>query len=347
MAFLTLLGRMRGFDVSKQLYPGIDQQLFITANPPHTTDHWLVDMTTNAPDEADDELAAMLATLGDDDREPGTPPIKLYTASTFDNPFLPKAYIRSLLETMDPELADIELGGNFGDIGKGKILRMFARGKHIIRPSELAARGLPANLLEYDESTELCLAQDFNLDPLCSVLFQWRRINVPGYQPIVMAVIDEMRIRHSLISFAVKEFANRDDALRIARNNGLVLYGDPAGNQGNRQTGESDWVALRAGLHNLGISIKHRVPKAPPTHRNRYNASNAKLVNAKGDIGVVMHPRCKWLAVDCNGMFYKPGTSDPEVKKTDDGSTITHLGDAFMYPIAYEFPVIEKRARHL
>jgi hypothetical protein len=339
MAFLTILGRLRGYEGTRDVYGDIGQQLWVTANPPHTTDHWLVDFTTKPPNEADDELMALVGAIEQECTESSeaAPPMKLFTSSTFDNPFLSKAYIRTLLETMDPELVDIELKGNFGDIGKGKIWRSFSRGRHIVDASKARDYGIPA--LEWDPNSEVCWSQDFNIDPLCTIIFQWRRVKVAGFQAVVMYVLDEMRIRDARIEHAAQEFGNRVLPLQIARRNGLVLYGDPSGDQRSRQTGESDWIALRKGLLSYGLSISRRIPPAAPLRRNRYNATNAKLVNGLGEIGVVIHPRCKYLAIDLNSQFYKPGTSDPLVKKAEDGATNTHFGDAFSYPIAEDFPV--------
>jgi hypothetical protein len=272
-----------------------------------------------------------------EDDTPKPPPIKLYTSSTFDNPFLPTAYVRTLLETMDPELVDIELRGNFGEIGKGKIWRSFSRGRHIVDSQKARDYGIP--LLEWDPDSEVCWSQDFNIDPLCTVLFQWRRVSAPNFQSTVMYVLDEMKIRDARIEHAAKEFPNRTLPFQVAKRNGLVLYGDPAGNQRSRQTGESDWLALRKELAAHGLSITRRIPDGPPLRRDRYNAANAKLVNGLGEIGVVLHPRVKHLATDLNTQFFKPGTYIPLEKKGEDGATNTHFGDAWSYPIAFDYPV--------
>lgn len=339
MAFLTFLGRLRGYEGTREVYGDIGQQLFVTANPPHTTDHWLVDFTTKPPNEADDELMALVGAIEQERSnpdEPQAPPMKLYTSSTFDNPFLSKAYIRTLLETMDPELVDIELKGNFGDIGKGKIWRSFSRSKHIVTAAMARDYGIPP--LEWDPESEVCWTQDFNIDPLCTVLFQWRRVKAKGFQPIVMYVLDEMRIRDARLEYAGREFGNRTLPLQIAKRNGLVLYGDPSGDN-RRLSAEADWIELRKHIAANGVSITRRIPPAAPLRRNRYAAANAKLVNGLGEIGVVFHPRCKYLAIDLNTQFYKPGTSEPLVKKAEDGVTNTHFGDAWSYPIAEDFPV--------
>src|SRR5579863_5827759 len=81
MDYLKLESRMRGREASRLLYPGMPLQLRITANPPLTMDHWLVDMTT-VPIE-----------------RTGKPPITLFTAPTQENYLLPAAYVQGLLDT--------------------------------------------------------------------------------------------------------------------------------------------------------------------------------------------------------------------------------------------------------
>jgi hypothetical protein len=324
MTYDLLLGRMRGTDTQRRLYPDMPLQVRLTANPPHSLDHWLVRRCT-VPSPTT-----------------GVPPIELYTAATWDNPYLPQSYIDQLLEAYDPELAEIELGGKFGDLRSGRIWRRFDRRKHVMSNEQAIARGLSP--LEYDPDLPICWSHDFNIDPLSSVLFQWRRVNVAGYQREVMYVLDELRIRDAMIDHAVREFVeNRKDAVSVARRSGLILYGDPAGNQGNRQTGQSDWYALKHGLARYGLWGEVRVPAAPPLLRDRYNAANRMLENAKGEIGVIFHERCRWTVRDIEIMRYKPGTSLPDEKqKLEDGGTVTHLADAWSYAIAYEYPIREE-----
>jgi len=324
MDYLILEGRLRGRESSRKAYPGLTQQIWVTANPPHTMDHWLVRMCLDPIERT------------------GKPAMTLFQSSTYDNYFLPEAYIQGLVDKMDPELAAIELGGNFGDLGKGKIWRRFSATKHIFDAKRCSDLGIPP--IEWDPLLPVHWAHDFNIDPLCSVLFQIREMRVDGFQKQVAYVIDEMRVRDAIIDSAVKEFQNRD-AYKIARKNGLYLYGDPAGNQGNRQTGESDWVALRKGLHNLGITGTSRIANAHPTHRDRYNAGNGKFENGRGEIGTLFHPRCKYIRLDAERTYYKPGTSDQLVVKAADGGTTTHLMDALTYAVHYLWPILDKTER--
>ncbi len=326
MDYLKLESRMRGRALSRALYHDLPLQLRITANPPLTMDHWLVDMTTIPIERT------------------GKPPITLFQAATRDNYLLPPEYVQGLFDTYDPELAEIMMGGKFGDIGRGRIFRRFARGRHILSPAQAAERGLPP--LTYEPSLPVFWSLDFNVSPMCSVIGQWRRVNAPGYQPITMYVLEEIRIPDSVIDTSVKEFFRREGA-KVGRKNGLILYGDASGEASNRQTGESDWATVRKMLARAGYYGETRVPSANPKRRDRFNAANAKLENARGQIGVVIHERCRYLARDIERMYYKPGTSDVQIPKVDpdDPTTAarnwTHLADAFSYAIAYDFPVTD------
>src|SRR6185437_5413356 len=327
MAYHFVLARRRGTDRQRRLYPNMPLNLRITANPPHTMDHWLVDKCTKPLPET------------------GKPAVRLISAATEDNPFLPAAYIQSLRRNYDPEVADIELGGKFGDIQRGRVWRRFNRGRHVLGETEARRRGLPA--LRPDPTLPLCLGQDFNIDPLCSVLFQWRRVRVNGYQEDVMYVLDEFYIRDSTIDLVAKELLNRGDLARIAKRNGILLYGDASGYQGNRQTGLSDWESLRMALADLGFSGTAKVPAANPDRTLRYKSGNRMLEDANGNLGVVIHERCVNLPLDLERMYFRPGTSIVEVPKIKDGKPVrlvTHLADAWSYPIVYEYPIAE---RHL
>lgn len=329
-AYDKVLGRLRGTATQRRNYPDMPLRIRITANPPKRIDHWLVDATTK-PDE-----------------RTGRPPITLFTASTYDNPFLTADYIHRMESMYDPEEAEIELGGKYGDIARGRVFRRFSRSKHLITPAQAQDLGLPP--LTWDASLPVCWSHDFNIDPLCSVLFQWRRVRVDGYQTDVMFVLDEIRIRDSIVDMAVDEFLNRE-ASKIAKRSGLILYGDASGNsQGNRQTGLTDFATLKGRLAKAGFVGEARLHDSNPPVPDRARAANRMLENARHEIGVVMHKgTCKYLPVDLERMYWKPGTFIVDVPKPKDGdslakSLLTHLGDAFSYPIEYEYPITEERA---
>lgn len=326
-AYDKLVGRLRGTERQRKLYPKMPLRVRITANPPWTMDHWLVDLNTKKSVET------------------GKIPSRLITASTYDNPFLPAQYITRLKENFDPELAEIEMGGKFGDIGFGRIFRRFSRSKHVFSDERIEKCGLPA--LRYDSTLPICWSHDFNVDPLCSIIFQWRKVRVAGFQRIVMYIYAALQIRNSIIEEAVTTFLEHHDAVKIARRRGLILYGDASGNtQTNRQTGLTDFAALTKELErndlwgNIGTK---EVGIANPERIMRYAAGNRMLEDANGNIGVVIdEANCEPLIIDLERMFYKPGTRQVEIPKYKDGKPtklFTHLADAFSYPIAEEYPV--------
>lgn len=327
-AYDKLMTRRRGTERQRRLYPKMPLRTRITANPPWTMDHWLVDLTTKVSPVT------------------GNIPCRLISAATQDNPFLPAEYITRLLENFDPELAAIEMGGKFGDIGYGRVFRRFSRAKHVYSDERAAQVGLPA--LRYDPNIPICWSHDFNVDPLCSVLFQWRRVRVNGFQKTVMFVLDVMQIRHALIEDAAKELRNRRDALQVAERRGLVLYGDASGNvQTNRQSGVTDFAALTQALEAEGLSgviAQKKVGISNPRRGARFAAANRMLENGKGDIGVVIREEtCMPVVIDLERMFYKPGTQEVDQPKWKDGvpsKLLTHLADAFSYPIEEEYPVV-------
>lgn len=325
-AYDKVTGRLRGTERQRKLYPDMPLRIRITANPPWTMDHWLVDLNTKPS------------------RTTGKIPSRLITAGTLDNPFLPASYIEMLQENYDPELAAIEMGGQFGDIGRGRIFRRFKRAKHVFNDEKAAIAGIPP--LRWDTNLPICWSHDFNVDPLCSVIFQWRRLRVAGFQKIVMYILACLQIRNSLIEDAVKEFMNFREVVQIARRRRLILYGDASGNtQTNRQTGLTDFEALTQELERVdmwGSIGTKEVGLANPERAERFAAANRMLENSKGEIGVVIAEDCVPLIIDLERMFYKQGTRNVDLPKYKDGipdKMFTHLADAFSYPIAEEYPI--------
>ena len=78
---------------------------------------------------------------------------------------------------------------------------------------------------------------------------------------------------------------------------------------------------------------------AAPLVVDRINAVNCKLMNANGEIGVIIHPRCKKLIEDIEQTRW-----DEKNRKLDHGNPSrglyrTHWSDAFGYLIHRKWPV--------
>ena len=93
--------------------------------------------------------------------------------------------------------------------------------------------------------------------------------------------------------------------------------------------------------------VSYKVPKANPAVRDRGNAVNAKLRNARGDSAMFVDPRCKQLIADFEQVTYRDSTM--EIDKNKDRRR-THLSDALGYLVCEEGgrpPVGERNMRLL
>ena len=134
--------------------------------------------------------------------------------------------------------------------------------------------------------------------------------------------------------------------------NEIILYGDAAGNQQSRQTGVSDWAALRAEMARLGFKGTTRINPGNPLHIDSSADANRQLEDSQGNLGVVIvkNKNTIWLALDLEKMMWKPGTTIFDIAKPKPGEVIpnskklTHLGDCLRYGISYE-AAIEERFR--
>jgi hypothetical protein len=108
-----------------------------------------------------------------------------------------------------------------------------------------------------------------------------------------------------------------------------MVYGDAAG--GSRSTsGHSDYAIVREWFPGAAL----RVPASNPARRDRYNAVNAALCNARGEVRLRVHPRCRHLIDDLERVTYQPGTNEPDHADP----LLGHIADALGYLVAREMP---------
>jgi hypothetical protein len=156
---------------------------------------------------------------------------------------------------------------------------------------------------------------DFNIDPM-SVVVAVRHGDS-------LYVIDEVRMFSSNTAEAVEEIKTRYAKSKI------FAYPDPASRQ--RKTSAGGLTDLTI-LSNAGFLVK-----APNSHtpvRDRINAVNSRLKDAKGLSHLFIHPKCKYTIEGLERHTYKEGTSQP-----DKDSGYDHMMDALGYMVDYMFPV--------
>jgi hypothetical protein len=180
---------------------------------------------------------------------------------------------------MDEETFRQELTGQFVLAG-GLCFPSFARAIHV-SPGAV-----------YDAALPLCWSLDFNVNPMCSGLLQ------RGPDPArAFRVIHEFTLADSSTEAACEAFLEWCEAHGVpSGGSGVRVYGDPTGNARDSTSAQSDWAIVRQRLHNLEPSI--RVARSPWPVKDTVNAVRARLMNASGQAGMVIHPSCKRLIRD-------------------------------------------------
>ncbi|NQT52530.1 hypothetical protein HQ576_10785, partial [bacterium] len=108
-----------------------------------------------------------------------------------------------------------------------------------------------------------------------------------------------------------------------------AVYGDATGSR--RQTaGASDYAIVRDHFPQADFCVG----ASNPPRRDRYNAVNAALRDARGRTRLRIHPRCRHLTEDLERSTFQPGTNEPDLSDPLRG----HISDALGYLVARVLP---------
>lgn len=212
---------------------------------------------------------------------------------------LPVSEIESAKRALDPKTFRQEYEASFED-AQGQVYYAYS----------------PDNQIdcEINPNYPLILCVDFNVDPCIWEVAQ----NINGK----VFVVDEIRRQNTNT-----EEMCRDYLTRYGKHS-TIVYGDSAGNsRGTRgNVGQSDYVIMSE----MGLR-RQVLKKANPRVKDRVNAVNGMLCNAKGERKLFHHPRCVELKKD----FQKIVWNGDEINKKD--ILRTHATDGLGYFIEYEF----------
>jgi len=156
---------------------------------------------------------------------------------------------------------------------------------------------------------------DFNIDPMSCVVFI--------RQGEDLYAIDEIRMYSSNTQELVEEIRSRYPKSKV------WAYPDPAGNQRKTSAGGATDITI---LRNAGFIVK--VPSSHTAVRDRINAVNSRLCNAKGVRQLFISAKCKYTIEALERHTYIAGTSQP-----DKSSGWDHTNDALGYLVDYLYPV--------
>jgi phage terminase large subunit len=162
---------------------------------------------------------------------------------------------------------------------------------------------------------EIFVGQDFNVGALASA--------IAIIEGDTVFFVDELLLDSSSTEDTCDELKRRYP------NSKITMFPDPAGRQRRSSAGGRTDISI---LQNAGFNVQARNNHTPV--RDRVNAVNSKLKNARGEIKLFVDPRCKNIINSLEKMVYKPGTN-----VIDKDGKLDHMADACGYLIDYLYPV--------
>lgn len=223
---------------------------------------------------------------------------------TITSPFIPKDEIEAARSDMDERSFRQEFEASFETMS-GRVYHTFDRKKHV-------------GTYPFNPNLEVWIGQDFNLDPMSSVIIQPQ----PNGH---LHVVDELVLHGSNSDEAAGELARR--YFKYQRHS--TLFPDPAGAYGQHARGESDLDIFREhGFMRQKYHLKH------PLVADRVNAVNRMFEAADGSMRLFINSPCKNLIESVEQTIYKEGT-----RAVDKDADIEHSADALGYPVEYMYPV--------
>lgn len=232
------------------------------------------------------------------------PDWKSWQFKTVEGGFVDDDEVRRIKSNMDGRLYRQEMEGSFETTGN-RAAYNFDREIHVKKAT--------------DVSSKQWWGADQNVDYMTAVL-------ACEYTDGTIHYIDEIRQSNSNTESMAKAMKAKHPRVNI-------IYPDPAGSARSTTSHRSDHTILR----DYGYSVRAR--KSHPSHIDRLNALNRKLVDANGNVGMTVDPKCKHLIKDLEQVQRdKRGGIDKS------NIELTHALDACSYAIEYKWPITRRIA---
>tara|TARA_Y100000593_G_scaffold9514_1_gene17305 strand:+ start:1066 stop:2343 length:1278 start_codon:yes stop_codon:yes gene_type:complete len=235
----------------------------------------------------------------------------LIHGKTTDNHFLPDSYINLLEANYDKAMLEAYRDGQFVNISALSTYHSFERSKNV-------------GECNYDRSLPVRIGLDWNVDPMCAVLFHTypNEPKVKIFDAIALSHQGQGDLLSARMCATIRE---------KYPNNNYICYPDASGFQRHTSAMYSDIDILKQ----HGFKVKVR--KSNPPVVNRVNSVNKMLEGNNIKPNILIDPRCKALIQDLEKVTNKQGTRD--IDKSN--KLLTHMSDALGYAIEWEFPIIK------
>lgn len=185
----------------------------------------------------------------------------------------------------------------------------------------------------------LCWAIDFNVDPMASLLAQFRNGELHCLDEIMLPDATTDKMCERIADRCLPYLRAWQDANGTAAPMPLRLYGDSSGNARSTKASKTDYDLIKEFFRaRPEYKLRDYVPNANPAVKDRVNSVNALLVNAAGRVRTWIDPKCRALRRDLVEVSWKVDAAGFEIDKKKD-SKLTHISDALGYLVWHEAPV--------
>lgn len=229
---------------------------------------------------------------------------------------LPEDVIVAMKHSMSAKQFKQEFEASFETAG-GRIYEDYSKANHTdarIEPHE-----------------QLMWMHDQNFTPLSSAIGVRRNGND-------LYLLDEIVLTSAVSRQSALEFVEK---FKDHRNKHVLIYGDPAGQAGEKHGHASDYTDIEGVLKAHGWTFTRKVKPAHPAIKDRQNAVRAKIKTADGTISLFVNPHtAKW----CDKGLATVQLQDGSTFQEDQKNQYQHITTAIGYCVDVEWPVIKRTA---
>jgi len=226
--------------------------------------------------------------------------IEIIQAPTFANKSLPKEALKTMFAGVDPKMREAYEKGEFVNLSSGMIYYAFERSKHVTK-------------VEVGKDETIYIGMDFNVNPMSFVAFVRRGDKLFFFKEYALSNSDTTEACNMIID----EFGDRCK----------IIFPDPACIQ--RRTSAKAGQTDKKLIESAGFEAVCR--RSHPTKRDRYNAVNSKF----DSMDIYIDESCKMLIKGLEQMNHEDLAKQERAVK----GNLTHMIDAFGYPVEYIFPI--------
>lgn len=171
---------------------------------------------------------------------------------------------------------------------------------------------------------QLCWYHDFNYTPLSS--------GVGVIRGGSAYLLEEIILTSAVSRQSAMEFVER---YKDHRNRHVLIYGDPAGRQGEKHGHASDYTEIEEVLRSNNWTLERRVKPSTMSIKDGQNAVRAKIMNAAGEVSLFVNT--------VTAPYTHKALATGQLKKgstfLEEDSEYQHIGTAVRYFCEYEFPI--------